>query len=288
MSWGVIAQMGRVSIQTPDVDGAVAEAQTLLGLSETRRDGNGVNLAASDAGSELTYIEGSTNAIQSIGLRASDAESLAELRRRLRDNNATILDSPVSADAEGLSFVGPEGWRFDVYLEPEQHPLGRGGLGPQRFGHINLHPTDVKRMASFLIDVLDFRVSDQIGDIAYFLRCNSEHHGIAILQGSGRLHHHAWQFRSTEDLVNMCDRLHEAGRDVIWGPVRHGAGQNIAAYYVESTGAVVELYTDMEQIYDDNRPAVIWGADDNWYNLWSDARPLDFRSFGLPTAGGRG
>jgi hypothetical protein len=72
------------------------------------------------------------------------------------------------------------------------------------------------------------------------------------------------------------------GRELIWGPVRHGAGHNIAAYYVETSGAVVELYTDLEQIYDDARPPVVWGADENWYNKWSSFRPEEFRTFGIP------
>jgi hypothetical protein len=75
--------------------------------------------------------------------------------------------------------------------------------------------------------------------------------------------------------------LFARGRRLIWGPVRHGAGHNIAAYYVENSGAVVELYTDLEQIYDDARPPVMWGEDENWYNMWGQYRPLDFRNFGL-------
>lgn len=86
-------------------------------------------------------------------------------------------------------------------------------------------------------------------------------------------------------IVKLGDRLHPTGRELIWGPVRHGAGHNIAAYYVEATGAVVELYTDLEQIYDDERPPVVWAQDDNWYNMWSPRRPLDFRDFGIPPAG---
>ena len=66
------------------------------------------------------------------------------------------------------------------------------------------------------------------------------------------------------------------------GPVRHGAGHNIAAYYMENSGAVVELYTDLEQIYDDNRPPIVWGEDENWWNMWANRRTDDFRTFGIP------
>lgn len=113
------------------------------------------------------------------------------------------------------------------------------------------------------------------------MRCNADHHGIAILPGKGTFHHHAWQAQSVVDLTKLGDRLNAVNRDLIWGPVRHGAGHNIAAYYVEASGAVVELYTDLEQIYNDDRAPIIWGAEDNWWNMWSDYRPLEFRDFGL-------
>jgi len=71
---------------------------------------------------------------------------------------------------------------------------------------------------------------------------------------------------------------------MIWGPVRHGAGHNIACYYVESSGAVVEIYTDLEQIYDDERPPVVWAGDANWFNRWSEFRPELFRTYGIGPA----
>ena len=137
-------------------------------------------------------------------------------------------------------------------------------------------------MMRFLNRALDFRLSDVIGDdFAYFMRCNPDHHGIALIRGGGTFHHHAWQTQSIADLGKLGDRLHRAGRELIWGPVRHGAGHNIAAYFVKTSGAVVELYTDLEQIYDDDRDPVVWGPEENWWNMWSSFRPEEFRKHGI-------
>ena len=71
------------------------------------------------------------------------------------------------------------------------------------------------------------------------------------------------------------------GRRLIWGPVRHGAGHNIAAYYVEPNGTVVELYTDLEQIHDVDRPPIEWDQDDRtWFNRWGVYNGEDFRLHG--------
>lgn len=287
MSWGLISEMGYVGIRTPDVEASVWDAVNLLGLQESGRAGDSVFLTAAGLHHELVYTHDTANAVDRFGLVAKNVEALHEIRRRVDKEGLHVLTSQPTTPgvAEGFSFVGPEGFVFEIYTGMETAERRVGDFGPDRYGHFNFHPRDTKSMMLFLARVLDFRLSDVIGDdYAYFMRCNADHHGIAILPGQGTLHHHAWQTQSVQDLVRLGDRLHPTGRELIWGPVRHGAGHNIAAYYVETSGAVVELYTDLEQIYDDDRPPVVWAQDDNWYNMWSDRRPDDFRRFGIPPA----
>lgn len=285
MSWGLISEMGHVGIQTTDVEASVWDATQLLGLRVTERAGDAVYLAAGDVHHELVYWESDVNGVDSLGLVARDGDALRTIRRRVEDENLEVLsDLPRTAGVEdGFSFVGPEGWVFEITVGRQGDVAAHKGFGPDRYGHINFHPRNTRSMMEFLRRVLDFRLSDVIGDdYAYFMRCNPDHHGIALLPGKGTFHHHAWQTQSVADLAKLGDRLNKVGRHLIWGPVRHGAGHNIAAYYVEHSGAVVELYTDLEQIYDDNREPIVWGAEDNWWNMWSDYRPLDFRTFGIP------
>lgn len=284
MSWGLISAMGHVSIQTTDLASSVFDATQILGLRETERTSDAVYLAAGNVHHELVYVESDVNGVDGFGLVAANGDALREIRRRVGDENFTILSNkPRGAGVEdGFSFIGPEGFVFEIYAGMQENIALQQSYGPDRYGHFNFHPRDVGGMMRFLRRVLDFRLSDVIGDdFAYFMRCNPDHHGIALVRGEGTLHHHAWQTQSIADLGKLGDRLHKLGRDLIWGPVRHGAGHNIAAYYVENSGAVVELYTDLEQIYDDSRPPVVWGEDENWYNMWGQYRPMDFRKFGL-------
>jgi catechol 2,3-dioxygenase len=290
MSWGLISEMGHVAIQTTDVQGSVFDATQLLGLRVTEKTDNEVYLAAAGVHHELVYVESDVNGIHSLGLVARDGDALRTIRQRVRDENLPVIsEKAVSAGIQdGFTFVGPEGWIFEVYIDMQPDAPGQLSFGPDRYGHINFHPRDVTGMMKFLYRVLDFRLSDVIGDdFAYFMRCNPDHHGIALIKGEGTFHHHAWQAQSIVDLGKLGDRLHQVGRELIWGPVRHGAGHNIAAYYVETSGAVVELYTDLEQIYDDSRPPVVWGQEENWYNKWSSFRPEEFRKFGIPPVANR-
>ncbi|MCG2623054.1 VOC family protein [Arthrobacter sp. I2-34] len=284
MSWGLISEMGHVGLQTTNLQGSVFDATQILGLRETERTDGTVYLSAGDVHHELVYVESDIDGVDSFGLVARDGDALREIRRRVDAEGFHIVsNTPRGAGIQdGFSFVGPEDFVFEIYIGMQTDTAALKSFGPDRYGHINIHPRDVTGMMKFLHRVLDFRLSDVIGDdFAYFMRCNPDHHGIALVKGRGTLHHHAWQAQSIADLGKLGDRLHKLGRDLIWGPVRHGAGHNIAAYYVETSGAVVELYTDLEQIYDDNRDPVIWGADENWWNMWSSYRPEEFRQHGI-------
>nr|WP_322843340.1 VOC family protein [Herbiconiux sp. KACC 21604] len=279
--------MGQVSLRTNDLGASIHDAVDVLGLQVTAAERGVTYLAASAVHHELRLIESSENGVESLGLIARDGDAFRELRSRVDAEGLRILrhrPAPLGV-ADSFAFVGPEGFVFEVMHDIQDRRIDRVGFGPTRYGHFNFHPTQPTAMKEFLVRVFGFRVSDVIGeDYAYFLRCNSEHHGIAIIKGDGTLHHHAWGAQSVSELTRLGDRLHVLGRKLIWGPVRHGAGSNIAAYYVEHTGNVVELYTDIEHIYNDLRAPVYWQESDVWFNDWSDYVPEGFRRLGVRPA----
>lgn len=285
MTQKLVSEMGYVAFQSQDIECSIQHATEILGLSEVHRSGSSAILSSTGSGKELVYTDSTQNAVDRLGLVAPNNAAIAEIYKRVKAAGYQILGTePFNDHADsGFVFVGPEGYIFDIYLRRQPDGVRVGGLGPDRFGHINLHPKNLQAMLAFFVDLLDFKVSDIIGDdFAYFLRCNPEHHGIALIKGNGWLHHHAWQVQSVADLTRLADRLDNAGENLLMGPVRHGAGHNIAAYYVEPSGAVVELYADMEMIYDDERPPTIWSRDDRrWATRWSVYDFTEFRSHGI-------
>lgn len=286
MAFGVISEIGYICIHTSDIQQSLEHAHDILGLVETDRTGNSVFLSSrAKRHHELVYVDSPRDAVGQIGLIAAGPAGLKEAHRRVREAGYRILsDTPLHPGvADGFAFAGPEDFIFEIYIGPQQAEVTLTGHSPDRFGHVNLHPKNVEAMRRFFVEVLDFKVSDIIGDdFAYFLRCNTEHHGIALIRGTGWLHHHAWQVQSIAELGKVGDRLHERGMRLLMGPVRHGAGHNMAAYYVEPSGAVVELYTDIEHIYDDERPPIVWPADDlKWATRWAVYDFTEFRSHGL-------
>lgn len=288
MTSSLISEIGTIAINTTDLDTAITNAVDILGLRLTAEDNGVAYLSAADVHHELVYKSSRENDLDHIGLVARNIASLQEIHARITARGYTVFSNRPLVDGieEGFSFVGPEGFTFQIYrgMESEHPPVHSPGFGPDRYGHINIHPRNLGAMKDFLVDVFGFFVSDIIGDdYAYFLRCNSDHHGIALIKGNGTIHHHAWQTQSLSDLGRLGDRLDGVRRNLIWGPVRHGAGHNLAAYFEDPSGMLIELYSDMEQIYDELRPPIKWDdSDHRWYNRWmGQYRPASFRDFGI-------
>ena len=282
---GTISAMGYVSIRTRDLTASITNAVDVLGLRLLENTATKAYLSAADTAQELVYTQDPDDGLDHFGLVVDDLDQLEAIKEKVQELGlAIIAHQPIEANIEhGFAFVGPAGFVWHVYVSIRYLDYRGGSFGPDRYGHINYKAPNTIEQVKFLIDVFDFRISDRIGyDDAFFLRCNTDHHGVAIMKGEVGLHHHAWQTQSIVDLGRLGDRLARRGERLVWGPVRHGAGHNIAAYFLEPSGALIEVYTDMEQIYDKERDMIRWEADDlYWVNQWDGQVPSTMRDFGI-------
>jgi len=283
----VVTAIGHVGLRVVDLDACIDHAEEVLGLRVAERAGDEAFLTCGGPHHALHLIRDESACVDHIGLVAAGPDELERLARHLAEEGIAATSRAEPRVERSLVFQGPEGFTFEAYTGMTNVPFDyqTTGIRPRRLGHVNLRVADPDRMAAFLQRMLGFQVSDVIGDgAAYFLRCNHDHHGVAVTGGPAKLHHYAWEVRDVSELVNLCDLLDVRGAGVLWGPVRHGAGENIAVYHREPSGAVVEHYTDMERIYDDGRPrSGRWPADDpRWLSRWAPAAPSGLRNLGLP------
>ena len=139
-----------------------------------------------------------------------------------------------------------------------------------KIGHVALYVADVNRSTQFYTDVLGFHVSDSYGEDmmpggAAFLRCNPDHHGIALFKateqnpaGAG-LHHIAFEVDTLDDVVRA--RAHLRAHNV---PIdfdgRRRAGVQIAVEFRDPDGHRLEIYWGIDQISpgEQARPAHEW------------------------------
>ncbi|PWB97769.1 VOC family protein [Salinibacterium hongtaonis] len=279
MAIGSISEIGYVSLATRDLRASMENAEKILGLTPLETTKDKAYFSSGTGTRDLIYTASETDGADHFGLIAPNRDEIDAIRAKVdRRGYRVLAEQPIEDFIEaGFAFIGPEGFTFHVHLGASRYDHRSGGIGPDRLGHITVRAIDTVAFARFLVDVFDFRVSDRIGvDQGFFLRCNPDHHGIALVKSDWTgLHHHAWETQSIADLGKLGDRLANSGSRLIWGPVRHGAGHNIACYYQEPNGSVIELYTDLERIYDKERDEIVWDADDlNWLNRWDGNMPV--------------
>jgi len=124
---------------------------------------------------------------------------------------------------------------------------------PTKLGHVASYVPDLVGSQRFYLEVMGFRFSDMIGDFFTFLRCNSDHHAINLMQSQKRsgLFHVAFEMRDMLHLKDQLDLLSTRGHALLWGPGRHGVGHNIFTYHQDSDGNIVELFTEIDLIFDE-------------------------------------
>jgi catechol 2,3-dioxygenase len=284
----LVAAVSHVAFQVADVEACVETATSLVGLRQSESRGDSVFLTHGGPHHSLEYIAAGADRLDHMGFEVTGTEALAEIRRRVEAGGHRILDDAVAGPVgDGFRFVAPEDFVIEVHTRmdaADPAPTGTA-TAPNRLGHFNINPREVEPLRRVFAEVLGFRVSDEVGaGDGWFMRCNADHHAIAVLGGQGMFHHQAWEVQSVVDLGHVGDLLDERGERLLWGPVRHGVGRNVAAYFRDPAGAVIELYTDMERIEDDAEPGHWDPTDNRWYSLWTDFRPPNFRDYGVPPA----
>jgi catechol 2,3-dioxygenase len=162
------------------------------------------------------------------------------------------LSDPYPGTTKALRFDGPSGYAFELADNSSQSKrlsFGTPGVRPRRLGHTLLKVEDLQSAEEFLIQCLNFRVSDRglNGEIVW-LRCSEIHHSINLMKGAPSLHHYAWEVDDWAVFKQLGDTLHGHGRQLVWGPGRHGPGNNLFTYHADSAGALVEYFADILRV----------------------------------------
>ena len=132
----------------------------------------------------------------------------------------------------------------------------------QKIGHAVIFASDLERSTRFYTDVLGFKVSDTYDGSMMpggmvFLRCNGDHHCLALVGGgSGQqdksLHHLAFEVESLDDVFRARDHLKQHGAKITYEG-RRRAGCQVSVEFLDPDGHHLELYWGVDQIGADGR-----------------------------------
>ena len=291
-------RLGHITVQTPDLDRMVEYYQEILGLRVAASTATDAYLVTRVGQIALHLQKGATTRCTRVSFQIAPKVQIAELQAKLK---SVGVESDLRSDAvpgitQTLSFTDPAGTALDLFVTADFLPrAGSTGVAPMKAHHAAFVVSDPKRLAQFYSELLGFRVSDWVADLFVFMRCGPDHHTVNFLTGKQtRIHHLAFEMRDSAHLIESCELLGLRKIPIIWGPVRHGPGHNLATYHIAPDGLVVELFCEMDRMVDEElgyfeprpwhdelpqRPKV-WPSGGS-RDVWGPPSPPDFINAGV-------
>ena len=251
-----VKRLRHVSFASPNVEAQLDYYQSIIGLAVIGRDDRRIILGTDSDELTLVLEHGAASRLTAIAYEVAPGLDLSDLQKSLAslDIKSEVRSDTAPGIPKTLVFDDPDGlqielfsrWDFCKPVEPVR------GLAVAKLGHVALSTPDPERAAKFFERVLGFRVSDRIEENFVFLRCGPEHHAMNFARGTeARIHHLAFELRDASHMHQACDLLGRNKFQILWGPVRHGPGHNVAVYHHNPDRYLIELYYSMDLMLDE-------------------------------------
>lgn len=288
----MITRMGHMGLCVGDLDAAVEFQREVVGMVETERAGRAAYLTCNDRHHELILIEDPTRrGYEHIGLAVADAAALDDAKRTVPAAGGTVIGGIYDGEPgidRALRVRAPGGHLFKLFCGMEKGSALDPGDRPIKFEHASIKSPRPRPLERFLVDGLGFRFSDRMGPFASWWHCDADHHGMAIvLAPRNELSHYAYAMPDLNAIGRVVDRLRTTReRRVIWGPSRHGPGNNHFTYFNDNDGAMIELCSELAKMPPEGcYIAREWPIGPSTINQWGGPPPLRFLRAGFPIAG---
>jgi catechol 2,3-dioxygenase-like lactoylglutathione lyase family enzyme len=240
-------------------------------------------LAASHTERDLAFLaaEGSTDPfalrLRDAGENRLDLVSFAVRERadvdwyadRLVATGVRMVTEPGSLESlgggYGFRFLDPvEGRTLEIAADVTPRTAREVGCRehmPVGISHMVMNSARLPELVDFFHRRLGFYKSDYLEDVMVFLKGDSpDHHQFAVAANvHANVNHVAYETRGIDEYMRAAGQLMRRGHPMVWGPGRHGPGDNTFAYFQDPNGFVAEYTTALEPIEDlDSWQPRIW------------------------------
>lgn len=251
-----VRRVGHVTLTTPDIGRQVDYWVGIVGLSLVERTEQRAVLATR-LGQEVIVLEhGPPARCPRLSLQVSPRDDLQQVHKALRAQgiSAEVRHDITPGISKAITIEDPKGTSIEIFSECAFAPEdpAEGEIMPLKLGHVAFQAVQVREVVDFYVGILGFRMSDWRGDVFAFLRCGSDHHSVNFVRGDQNvLHHVAFELKDWSDVQRACDYLAKKDIRLVLGPIRHIIGHNIAVYHHNPDGTVVEFFTELDQMKDE-------------------------------------
>lgn len=251
-------KLGRVELGVTDLQRARRFYQETVGLQYVGSGSSGEVLLRCDDDHHNIVLHASKSAgLRVAGFALEDSSQFEPLLGALRQAGLSPHEVPAEHCAQrrqqrAIRVFEPQvGAVIEFYLPEEDapRPFQATVARIQRLGHVVFNTPHAAKAITFWRDVLNFKVSDSIGDMITFMRCwpNPWHHGVGIARSECQsLHHVNYMVSEIDDIGRALARLRKADAPVVFGPGRHPASDSIFLYFLDPDGLTMEYSFSME------------------------------------------
>jgi catechol 2,3-dioxygenase-like lactoylglutathione lyase family enzyme len=287
----LITHLRHIDIAVPDHDAQVAFYTGVWGLKQVATD-SGVTYLAPEGSPEQYQVRvraAEDKRLDLIAFGAATPADVDQLAAQLARDGVQLVSEPGAMQTPG----GGYGFRFfdndgrtvevsaDVAVRAHRK-IEAGESVPVKLSHVVLNSPDPEATVAFYDRHLSFRLSDtlthpRMGDMMWFMRCNPQHHSLAVARGPHTsLHHASFEMRGIDEYMRGTGRLLRAGVEKIWGPGRHLAGNNTFSYFLDPHGNTMEYTTELEVLDEDTwHPHLLDFSDPMVSDQWGTANQMN-------------
>ena len=184
----------------------------------------------------------------------------------------------VPGGGKGYEVRGPENQTYRFITDTVVEPL-KDRDKPIQLTHAVLNTVDQEAVERFAVEKLGFKVADRTAHMR-FLRCNRKHHCVAYAKAATpSLNHIAFEMKDVDAVMRGIGRMRESGFECVWGPGRHGPGNNVFAYFIGPDNFVIEYTAEVEKVDESYRVRAPgeWAYPPGHSDLWGATPPPSAR-----------
>ena len=223
---------------------------------------------------QILIKEGMKNRLEFAAFSCRDEEGLNLLKERVKEEGIEVINlQPDLFQNDAISIVDQDGHNISFGLSKPNMNAESVLNGPLQ--HLTFSTLNVEKFVDFYVGKLGFCISDRVlhsnGNLATcFVRSNHEHHTLACFK-SDRIgvDHHSYEAGEWNAIRDWCDHFASMNIELMWGPGRHGPGNNLFVFVEDPDGNWIEISAELEVIHD--RPSKDWPQEERTLNLWGKA-----------------
>jgi 2,3-dihydroxy-p-cumate/2,3-dihydroxybenzoate 3,4-dioxygenase len=252
------SRLGYVALNVSDIERSKRFYEGLWGLQPNGDGADGACfLRCSDDHHNVVLYQGKPG-LKRIGWQLESEDDVQTLAENLHTHGlATRESDPAEREmlrqGRTLRFTDPfTGVVHEYYarMDKADHHWCPTVAKIQRIGHVVLKTPRYAEAIQFYVNVLNFRISDVIGDRVTFMRCfpNPLHHSLGLSNAKGAaLHHVNFMVSEIDDVGKALWRFKNNDVPIVRGPGRHPPSGSVFLYVLDPDGLTVEYSYGMEE-----------------------------------------